>query len=109
MSRQPDQIRDDALNVLRDVLRWSMTPDRWTGIRAILDRLDPGLDLADPVQLAALDKACIALELAAQERLTPISEVTHAPDHVRERVNVLIHELAPSAQHNADEAAKATP
>jgi hypothetical protein len=108
MTGRPDQIQRDARDVLLDVLRWRLPPDRWAEISAILDNLGTGLDLADPDQLAALAEASVALELAAPELLTEIDKLTGpAPDSVRERVNFLIHELSPPARQDSDEASRA--
>jgi hypothetical protein len=102
----PDQVRSDAVSVLRDVLRWSLTPARWADIGGILDRLGTGLDLADPGQRTGLDKATVALELAGPDLLTAIvAETGPAPDDVRDRVNELIHELEPPRRPGADEVA----
>lgn len=94
MTGRPGRSRNDAVNVLRDVLRWRLTPDRWGEISAILDMLGTGLDLTDPQDLAALTQASVSLELAGPELITEIDKAaTPAPDRVRERVNSLIDEL----------------
>jgi hypothetical protein len=104
VTARPAQVRQHAREVLLDVPRWSLTPSGWAAVSAILDTLATGLDLADPDQLAALAEASVALELSAPERLTEVDKAaTPAPDSVRERVNVLIHELTPSARQGADE------
>jgi hypothetical protein len=105
VTARPDQVRRHTREVLLDVPRWSLAPTRWAAISAILDTLEAGLDLADPDHhLAALAEASVALELSAPERLTEVDKAaTPAPDSVRERVNVLIHELTPSARQGADE------
>jgi hypothetical protein len=109
MTGRPDQVRSDAVSVLRDVLRWRLTPDRWGGISAILENLGTGLDLSNPGQLAALDEASVALELAAPVLITEIDKLTGpAPDSVRERVNLLIYELSPRAGQDAYDAARVT-
>jgi hypothetical protein len=104
VTAQPDQIRSDARSVLQDVLRWCLTADGWAEISAILDKLEAGLDLTGPDQLAALAEASLALELAAPPRLTEIDKLTApVPGSVRERVNVLVHELTRPARQDTDE------
>jgi hypothetical protein len=95
MTDELTQVRDDALDILRDMLDWSMTPASWAEAEAILDRLGSAPSLADPDELARLSDATIALELAAPPRITKIDKsAVPVPDQVRERVNQLIHELA---------------
>ena len=104
MTDQSAQLRDEALSVLRDVLEWSLTPAGWEAVTGTLDSLGTGLDLADPDQLAALNEATIALELAGPVRITRIDKsAVPAPDGVRDRVNQLIHELTrPERSDGAD-------
>ena len=108
MTAQPDQDPSHLRNVLQEVLRWRLNVDGWAEISAILDNLKAALRRADSDRLAALAEASVALELSAPERLTEIDKLTApVPDRVRERVNVLIHELTPSAGPGTDEASGA--
>jgi hypothetical protein len=108
VTAQPDEVPSHARNVLQDVLRWRLTADGWGEVSAILDKLQASLSLPGPDQLAALSMASVALELSAPERLTPIDKLAvPVPDRVRERVNVLIHELTPPAGPGTDETSEA--
>jgi hypothetical protein len=95
MTEEMAQVRDDALNVLRDMRKWSMTPDRWAEVETILDGLGGVPSLADPVGRARLSSATITLERIAPRRITEVDKsAVPAPDKIRERVNQLVHELA---------------
>lgn len=104
MTAEPDPVRGHARDVLQDVLRWQLTADGWARVSATLDKLEAGLGLTGPDQMAALTMASVELELSAPERLTAIDKLAApVPDRVRERVNVLVHELAPPAGPGTDE------
>jgi hypothetical protein len=99
MTDELAEVRDDALNVLRDMLKWSMTPARWAEVEEILDGLGGVPDLADPDQVARLSSTTITLELAAPVRITKVDRsAVPASDKIRERVNHLVHELARPVQ-----------
>jgi hypothetical protein len=106
MSQQSEQVRSDAAEVLRDVLRWRLPPARWDEVSLILAPLEVPLGLADPGCLATLSRVSVQLELAGPQLLTPIEEeATLAPDGVRDRVNSLIHELSKPTWPDDGEAA----
>ena len=95
MTDEVAQVRDDALNVLRDMLKWSMRPSRWAEVEEILDGLGDVPNLADPDQLARLSSTTVTLELIAPVRITRIDKsAVPAPDPIRERINHLVDELA---------------
>ena len=109
MTRQPGQIRNDAVEVLRDVLRWCLTPAGWAEISAILDTLGTNLDLADPHGLAALARATVALELAGPELLTEVDGAAiPASDSIRERVDSLVDKLTQPTWHAIDADSRGT-
>jgi hypothetical protein len=99
MTGETAQIRDDALDVLADVLEWSLAPARWAEVEAALATLVDRPDLADPDQAAALSDATIRLELAGPARISRIdTSAVPVPAEVRERVNHLVHELTRPGQ-----------
>ena len=91
------QIQEDALNVLRDVLLWELSPARWEGIAGVLEALAADLELGD---LGTLAEATIELELAGPVRITRIgaTPTEPPPPPVRERINQLIHSLSGQAR-----------
>jgi len=94
LTDQVAQVRDDAQDVLRDMLEWSLVPARWADVEDALDVLDAKLDLTGPEQLAAFSDATTTLELSAPVRISRVDKLAvPVPDKIRERVNHLIHEL----------------
>jgi hypothetical protein len=100
MTNQPEQIREDALTIVRNALKWEVPPQRWTEIAAVLADLEAALDAGD---LDAVAKATIQLELAAPVRITKIkAPVQPPPPPVRERLNVTVGRLSGKSESEDD-------
>jgi hypothetical protein len=84
--------REDALTALRLTLRWTMEPERWRKIEALLDSMSTSLAGGDVDRLRA---ASAKLLFAGPNRATKLGETptVPAPDPIRERVNELVHAL----------------
>ncbi len=85
-------VREDALDVLRDALVWRLTDGRWRVVGQAVEVLASALDAGDT---AAFRKAVYDLELAGPVRAARFEDppTVPTPDPVRERVNELIHTL----------------
>jgi hypothetical protein len=96
------RIRQDALEVLRALLRLELSAARWEGVGAILDALDAGLELGD---IEMVTGATIRLGEVGPVRVTRIGGTSGEPPPppVRERVNELISKLSGAAK-DEDEA-----
>ncbi len=81
-----------ALTVLRDMLTWELAPPRWERLAELLDLAAAARESGD---LDALRQVVADLELAGPVRITRLgaTPAVPAPRPVRERINVLIHEL----------------
>jgi hypothetical protein len=98
MTDDAARIRDDALDVLRDILGWEdvrgweLPPARWQEIAEILETVESAQASGD---LDALATAIKQLELLGPKR-TPIGSTPTVPPPlpVRERVGRTIHELS---------------
>jgi hypothetical protein len=89
-----EELRQDALDVLRDVTRWTLSDSRWTSVADVVGALAAALAARDWTSLRA---AVYDLELAGPVRATRIGTTTilvPAPEPVREEINELIHALA---------------
>ncbi|MGX1543065.1 CATRA system-associated protein [Streptomyces adustus] len=86
------ETRDDAVDVLTDLLEWQLVEERWEGVDAILRSLTEALAAGDG---AALRNATAELELAGPIRITRIGAepLIPAPDRTRDRANRLVHAL----------------
>ena len=101
MGEHLPRIRDDALTVLAELLRWELPATRWSEVEKTLDALNAGLDLDD---LDMLAEATIALEQAGPVRIKRIGEGAPrepAPPPVRERIGDLIVRLTGSQEDDA--------
>jgi hypothetical protein len=100
MSDHTAQIQRDALELLRQSLRWKLPAARWEGVGAIFDALEAGLALADDDMVTS---ATIRLGEAGPARIIKIGTTSDEPPPppVRERVNELISRLSSSAEDEA--------
>ncbi|MFB7336955.1 CATRA system-associated protein [Streptomyces adustus] len=102
------ETRDDAVDVLTDLLEWQLVEERWERVDAIVRSLTEALAAGDR---AALRNATAELELAGPIRITRIGAepLIPAPDRTRDRANRLVHALGsqppePRADGPADDA-----
>jgi hypothetical protein len=87
-----DDVRDDALDVLRVTLVWRWTEGRWRMVAQAADALAAALAAGDDAACrAAVHDLALAGPVRAVSAENPPTEP--APDPVRERVNELIHTL----------------
>lgn len=86
------ETRDDAVDVLDDLLRWQLTPQRWERVDAIVRSLVQALAAGDGDALRA---ATAELELAGPVRITRIGTkpLIPVPEKTRDRANRLVHTL----------------
>jgi hypothetical protein len=87
-----DELREDALDVLRDALQWRLTGPRWARVETAVEAVTSALRSGD---VAALRTAVYELELAGPVRATGLGDtpVVDAPEPVREEINELIYTL----------------
>jgi hypothetical protein len=93
MTSKEIQIRDEALEVLREILHWEMDAVRWERLTEILD---VAVESELSGDLDAFAHAVVQLELAGPVRITRISGTSPQPPPppVRERINTLVHRLS---------------
>jgi len=86
------QTREDALDVLRDLLAWRTTAARWDGIATLVDSMEHAVHNQD---WAALRKVTIDLELVSPTRTgTPGDKPKEPPPKpVRDQANRIVHSL----------------
>lgn len=86
------ELREDALDVLRDALVWQLEPARWTAVDAAVDALAAALRAAD---VEAVRAAVYGLELAGPVRAVVVGDnpLVEAPEEVREEINELVRTL----------------
>jgi hypothetical protein len=101
-----DDLREDAVDVLRDVQVWRLTSGRWQVVAQAVDSVAAALVAGDTV---AFREALCDVELAGPVRATRVenAETLPASESVRERVNELIHTLdgRPVDPRDTDDAA----
>ncbi|SME91488.1 hypothetical protein SAMN02745830_00419 [Streptomyces sp. Amel2xC10] len=89
-----DEAREDAVDVLRDLLVWQLVPERWARVEAIVDALADALDRGDG---DALREATAELEVSGPIRITRIGAQSPGPvpvpERTRDRANHLVHSL----------------
>lgn len=87
-----EQVRADALDVLRDALQWRLVDSRWPAIAATVTRLAAAVRTGDEDAAAG---AVAELEMLGPVRATAIggTPTVPAPDNVREEINELVHTL----------------
>lgn len=86
-----DELRADALDVLRDALEWRMSADRWTAVATGIDVLTRAVRSSD---VARTRDAVYELELRGPVRASGFGDPpVPAPEPVREDINELIHTL----------------
>ncbi|MGW4461827.1 CATRA system-associated protein [Micromonospora sp. NPDC004704] len=83
---------EDALDVLRDLVLWELTPERWARLQEILERVDEALTAGDG---DSLREAITDLELNGPERIIWVGSaaVTGIQPKTLERQNELVHRL----------------
>ncbi|MEU6590543.1 CATRA system-associated protein [Streptomyces sp. NPDC046881] len=86
------ETRDDAVDVLDDLLQWQLTAERWERVEALVRSLDQALVEGDGDALRA---ATAELELAGPVRITRIGSkaLIPVPEKTRDRANRLVHTL----------------
>lgn len=97
-----EEARVDALDVLRDLVDWRLTPARWDEqVGPLVDAMADAWATGDAV---AFVKATADLELASPVRVIKIGSTEGAPppDPVRERRNHLVHSLGETVQPGRD-------
>jgi len=101
-----DDLREDAVDVLRDALVWRLEDGQWRAVAQAVDALVAALVAGDA---SSFREALYDLELAGPVRATRIedAEALSPPEPVRERVNELIHTLdgRPADPQSTDDAA----
>lgn len=87
-----DEARDDAVNVLQDLVEWHLAPQRWERVDSIVGSLVDALARGDG---EALREATAELELTGPVRITRIGtqSVIPVPERTRDRANHLVHTL----------------
>jgi hypothetical protein len=87
-----DETAQDAVDVLRDLVLWEMTAQRWEHVAEILRRIDTALTAGDADELR---EAVAELELSGPVRILRIGSktVTGIPQPVLDRRNTLVHAL----------------
>jgi hypothetical protein len=102
-----DDIRNDALDVLREAVLWRLAGDRWSAVDRALDALAAALaaNEADAFRDGVHD-----LELAGPTRAVRIEDtsVLPAPVSVRVRINELVHTLEGSRRSDEQDTADNT-
>lgn len=85
-------LREDALDVVRDAVRWRLTARRWAGVAEVVAGLDAAMRAGDADAVWA---RVYELELAGPVRATGIHEdpVIPAPDPVRPVLDALVRAL----------------
>jgi hypothetical protein len=84
-----EELREDAVDVLRDALAWRLPPARWAAVAAAVDALSVAVRTGD---MEAVRAAVAELELAGPVRAISFGEtpVVEAPAPVREEINALV-------------------
>jgi hypothetical protein len=86
-----DELRADALDVLRDALEWRMSSARWTAVAAGIEALSTAVRSGD---VARSQAAVYELELCGPVRASGFGDPpVPAPEPVREEINELVHTL----------------
>ncbi|MEV7196855.1 CATRA system-associated protein [Streptomyces sp. NPDC093510] len=87
-----NEAREDAVNVLQDLVEWHLAPQRWERVDSIVDSIADALARRDD---EALREATAELELTGPVRITRIGtrSVIPVPERTRDRANHLVHTL----------------
>jgi hypothetical protein len=86
-----DLVIDEAIDVLRDALKWVKTPAQWTTVDTIIDAMTDAVRRRD---LVALRQATIDLEISGPTRLIPKDPpVDTGAKPALQRINHLIDDL----------------
>ncbi|WP_333735995.1 CATRA system-associated protein [Streptomyces sp. IBSBF 2806] len=99
--------RDDAVDVLRDLIEWELAPQRWEQVDSIVDSLADAVARGDG---DALREATAELELTGPVRVTRIGakSVIPVPEETRDRANRLVHALGRQQERQQQERADAS-
>ncbi len=91
MSQTVSEALDDAGAALRSAARWDLTPDAWSRVAVVIERLAGALATHE---VAAIDEAVAELELAGPVRVaTRIGDSQSVPPPIRERINELVEQI----------------
>ncbi|MEU4222384.1 CATRA system-associated protein [Actinoplanes sp. NPDC026623] len=87
-----DETLGDALDVLRDVVLWELTPQRWDQVGRLIGQISAAYAGSDP---DGVREAIADLELNGPVRALRIgtTTVTGVPEPVLDRCNELVHTL----------------
>lgn len=87
-----EELQQMALEVLGDVLRWSLKTSSWERVGQGLAGMERPLEAAD---VAGFRRAVADVEMAGPHRISGVEEAASLPfpEAYRERVNQLIHRL----------------
>lgn len=96
--------RDDAVDVLKDLIEWELAPQRWEQVDSIVDSLADAVARGDG---DALREATAELELTGPVRITRIGakSVIPVPEETRDRANRLVHALGRQQERQQQERA----
>ncbi|WP_069766881.1 CATRA system-associated protein [Streptomyces sp. LUP30] len=99
--------RDDAVDVLKDLIEWELAPQRWEQVDSIVDSLADAVARGDG---DALREATAELELTGPVRITRIGakSVIPVPEETRDRANHLVHALGRQQERQQQERADAS-
>lgn len=99
-----DEARDDAVDVLGDLVEWELAPQRWERVDAIVVSLADALAQGDG---EALREATAELELTGPVRITRIgtSSLIPVPERTLDRANHLVHALGRGQERQPQEQA----
>jgi hypothetical protein len=91
MNLEPHRLQG-IQGMLDDTLGWQLPDEEWPGVRAVVDRLAEALAHDDP---AGLDQAREALVRCDPRRriVKARPKSTPMPDDLRERRNMVVHEI----------------
>ncbi|KAA0940810.1 CATRA system-associated protein [Streptomyces apricus] len=97
-----DEARDDAVDVLKDLIEWELAPQRWERVDSIVGSLADALAQGDG---DALREATAELELTGPVRVTRIggTSLIPVPERTRDRANHLVHTLGQQPERQRQE------
>lgn len=102
-----DEARNDAVDVLQDLIEWELAPQRWERVASIVGSLADALAQGDG---DALREATAELELTGPVRITRIGakSLVPVPEQTRDRANHLVHALGRQPKQQQKERADAS-
>lgn len=91
----PDpRVRQDALQILTDLLEWHLTTEEWQAVARVLEDMETAVHRGDD---ETLDSLTANLEALSPYRIAPIDLTYPVPLPLRLRDNILIHTLTDEA------------